>query len=72
MSCTNEIALYIKTTDETIRICFGGKQITSDNAYKTALAIKEKLIATHTNVLIQDDYRSPQQAAASDVGAKTS
>lgn len=66
------VALYIKTTDETIRICFGGKQITSDNAYKTALAIKEKLIATHTNVLIQDDYRSPQQAAASDVGAKTS
>jgi hypothetical protein len=66
------VALYIKTSDETIRICFGGKQITSDNAYKTALAIKEKLIATHTNVLIQDDYRSPQQAAASDVGAKTS
>ena len=66
------VALYVKTADETTRICFGGKQITPDNAYKTALAIKDKLIATRTNTLVQDDYRSPQQAAASDVGAKTS
>ena len=66
------VALHIKTTDGTIRICFGGKKIKQDDAYRTALAIKEKLMETHTNILVQDDYRSPQQAAASDVGAKTS
>lgn len=54
----NLVALYIKTADETIRICFGGKNIHPDDAYNTAIAIKNKLTETNTNtnLLVQDDY----------------
>ena len=69
----NLVSIHVKTADGTVRICFGGKKITPDNAYKTAITIKNKIIEMSTNtLLVQDDYRSPQQAAASDVGAKTS
>ena len=68
------VSIHIKTPEETLRICFGGKKISPDNAYKLAVAVKDKIIETNTNnnILVQDDYRSPQQAAASDVDAKTS
>jgi hypothetical protein len=54
----NLVALYVKTADGTTRICFGGKTITQENAYKTAIAIKNKLTETNTNtnLLVQDDY----------------
>jgi len=68
------VSCHIKTSEGTFRICFGGKKISPDNAYITALAVKNKIMenSTNSNILVQDDYRSPQQAAASDVGAKTS
>jgi hypothetical protein len=50
------VALHIKTADGTTRICFGGKTITQENAYKTAIAIKNKLTETSTNAVVQDDY----------------
>lgn len=50
------VALHIKTADGTTRICFGGKTITQDNAYKTAIAIKNKLTETSANAVVQDDY----------------
>lgn len=70
----NLVSIHIKTPEGTFRICFGGKKITSDNAYKLAVVVKDKIIeaSTNNNILVQDDYRSLQQAAASDVGATTS
>jgi hypothetical protein len=49
------VALHIKTSDGTQRMCFGGKTISPTDAYKIAINVKNKIMETHTNVLLEDD-----------------
>lgn len=52
------VALHIKTTDGDTRMCFGGKSVTHEDAYKIAVNVKNKImeIAAHTtNVLFEDN-----------------
>jgi hypothetical protein len=49
------IALHIKTSEGTTRICFGGKTISKEDAYKTAQVVKDEIMKMHENVVLQDD-----------------
>jgi hypothetical protein len=49
------IALHVKTPDGTTRICFGGKTVTKEDAYKIAMSVKDEIMKTHENVMLQDD-----------------
>jgi group I intron endonuclease len=49
------VALHVKTSDETVRICFGGKTVAFENAYKTAIDVKNKLMEMHANVMLDDE-----------------
>jgi group I intron endonuclease len=49
------IALYIKTKEGTTRICFGGKTVTKEDAYATALAVNDEIMKTHESAVLQDD-----------------
>jgi hypothetical protein len=49
------VALHIKTSDGTQRMCFGGKTISPTDAYKIATNVKNKIMETHTNVLLEDN-----------------
>lgn len=49
------VALHIKHNEGTLRICFGGKTIQLDDAYKTALRVKDLIMETHTSAILQDD-----------------
>jgi hypothetical protein len=60
----NLVALYAKHKNGTLRICFGGKTIKQEDAYKTALELKEAIIQNKSDIVFQDDYRGPQQVAA--------
>jgi hypothetical protein len=45
----------VKTKDETKRLCFGGKTVSFESAYKIATAVKDKILELHTDVVIEDD-----------------
>jgi hypothetical protein len=51
------VALYIKHNEGTLRICFGGKIVTFDDAYKIAQSVKNAIVETHNNdnIILQDD-----------------
>lgn len=50
------VALHIKSSEGTLRMCFGGKKIKLEDAYETAIAVKDKILEMHTeNVLLEDD-----------------
>jgi hypothetical protein len=51
------VALYIKHDEGTLRICFGGKKISFEDACKTAHAVKNAIIEAHNteNIIVQDD-----------------
>lgn len=49
------VALYIKHNTGALRICFGGKTISLNDAYKTALQVKDLLMEKHTSAILQDD-----------------
>jgi group I intron endonuclease len=51
------VALHVKTNEGTTRICFGGKSVSFEDAHKTAMAVKERImeIAQVTNLLFEDD-----------------
>lgn len=54
----NELAaLYIKHDEGNLRICFGGKKISFEDACKTAHAVKDAIVEAHNteNIIIQDD-----------------
>lgn len=48
------VALYIKHKDGMIRMCFGGKTITQEDAYKTAKLIKDTILEIHANASFED------------------
>ena len=49
------VALYIKHNEGTLRICFGGKTVSTIDAKKIACQVKDLLMKTHTSALFQDD-----------------
>lgn len=49
------VALHIKHNEGVLRICFGGKSISQNDAYKTAVRVKNLLMETHTSAILQDD-----------------
>lgn len=49
------VAIYITTTEGMKRMCFGGKTITQEQAYKVALSVLEALRELCTIKLLQDD-----------------
>lgn len=51
------VALYIKHDEGTLRICFGGKKVSFEDACKTANAVKDAIVEAHNteNIIIQDD-----------------
>lgn len=51
----NLIALHVKTSDTTTRICFGGKTVSKEKAYEIAHAVKDEIITRHPDVIVQDD-----------------
>jgi hypothetical protein len=68
-SASNLIAVYIGTDEmklkkEHIRICFGGKQTSREDAYAIAIQFVNQL-GTLDAKIIQDSIRSQQQATAS-------
>jgi group I intron endonuclease len=48
------VALYIKHKDGTIRMCFGGKTIKQEDAYKTAILIKDSILEIHATATFED------------------
>lgn len=49
------VALHIKHNEGVLRICFGGKTIALNDAYKTALRVKNLLMERHKGAILQDD-----------------
>jgi hypothetical protein len=49
------VALHITTAEGTKRMCFGGKTISLENAYKTAVAVVSALGELTTITFVQDD-----------------
>lgn len=49
------VALHIKHTGGTTRICFGGKTITLLDAYHTAISVKNAIMEMHVSAVLQDD-----------------
>jgi hypothetical protein len=49
------VALYVKTSDETYRMCFGGKKIAQTEAYTTACMVKDALIEMQTGTILLED-----------------
>jgi len=65
------VALYAKHDEGTLRICFGGKTIKQEDAYNTAITVKNAIVENTKDVIFKNEYRSPQQAAAYVVEATT-
>jgi hypothetical protein len=54
------VALHVKTSDGTTRICFGGKTVTYNDAYKIAISVKDKImeIMRPSDVVFEDNVKS--------------
>ena len=68
-SASHLIAVYIGTDEmkrkkDHVRICFGGRTVSKENAYATAIQFVNQLNIENTDI-IQDTIRSQQQATAS-------
>ena len=49
------VALHIKKADGPARICFGGKTVAFNDAYLTAIAVKNRIMEMHPKVPFEDD-----------------
>ena len=66
------VALYIKHKEGTIRMCFGGKTVKQEDAYKTAIVIKDSIQEIHATATFEDSLSRSATGDCLEVEAKTS
>lgn len=49
------VALFVKTEEKTVRLCFGGKTVSYDDARAIAIAVKNKIMELNPSAVFEDD-----------------
>jgi hypothetical protein len=65
------VALYIKHKDGMMRMCFGGKTVKHEDAYKTAKLIKDSILEIHATASFEDSLSMSATGDCLKVEAKT-